>query len=198
MKRTGGVRIFDSLIKARNKNILNENATYVVIEYEAVNKWGDYTLKQNIFLKALQNDNEDLVRRVLIIFIQVRFEAIKIELCRLTKQTEQQDTRILAASALTDFNDKSTVPYMILVLKEVYIKYKDPIGIKVLATIFTFGISSILDSISADMSRNDFNSRVAEIGKGLSRITRTDYGGSYGHWLEWAILNGYSVDGVNK
>lgn len=174
-----------------------EKETTIIIGYEAVNKWGNDDLKQKIYLGALKNDNETLVRGALYIFKGAKSDAIISELCRLTKKGEQQDTRIIAASTLGKFNEKKTVPFLISVLKEDYTEENNPIGIEILATIFTFGISSILDRISANMDRNDFNSQMGDIAEGLSWITGADYGTSYEEWLDWGVLHGYTVDGIN-
>jgi hypothetical protein len=119
------------------------------------------------------------------------------ELCRLTRQADQQDTRIIAASSLAGYKNKAAVPYLISVLKEVYSETREPLGIKLLSTIFTFGISSILESISADMSRNEFNAQLEDIASGLSGLTGADYGVSYQDWLDWGVYHGYTVDGIN-
>lgn len=181
-------------------NIINdkkENETYVIIAYEAVNKWGKYILKQQIYLEALKSNNEALARGALYIFSKVKSDVIMDQLCRLTRQAEQQDTRIIAASNLAGYKNKIAVPYMISVLKEVYIEDSEPLGIKLISTIFTFGISAILESISADMSRNEFDAQMWDIAAGLEMITGADNGTSYTEWLDWGVYHGYTVDGIN-
>jgi len=174
-----------------------EADVYVIIAYEAVDKWGKYIIKQKVYLLALQSDNEVLIQGAMYIFNTVRSKPIMSALCRLIKKGEYQDTRIIAASALSGYDDKEAVPYLISALKEVYYEEREPLGIKLLSTIFTFGISSILDSISSSMSEKDFDSRMRNIASGLSRITNADNGISYEEWLDWGVYHGYSVDGMN-
>ncbi|MBN2442601.1 MAG: hypothetical protein JXJ04_14700 [Spirochaetales bacterium] len=178
-------------------NKKNEKEAIIIICYEGINRWGNPELKQKIYLEALRNPREVLVRGALYIFGYMTSTTIVDELCRLTKQGETQTTRIKAASTLGELNEKKGIPYLISVLKENYIEEKGSLGIDILSGILTFGISAIMDTISAHMSRKEFDSGLRGISSSLKRMTGVDNGTSYETWLDWGILHGYTIDGIN-
>jgi hypothetical protein len=174
-----------------------EGETYKIIGYEAVNKWGSTKEKHSVYIAALRGKNEILIRGALLIFGYLRSDTIVSELCRLTKQGTMQDIRLTAAATLSDINEEKALPYLISVLKETYTEERNPIGIEILSGIFTFGISSILERLSSDMSKKEFDRRMNTINTGLIRLTGVRQLSTYEEWLDWAVFQGYTVDGIN-
>lgn len=182
--------IFKSILE--NK----EEPRYRLIAFRAVNKWDGDAAKHAAFLDALRSQDETLVQGGMFVFTSVRSDAVKTELCRLVKKGGSQLTRITAVLRLKDYTTTDIVPYFILGLREEYIQ-RERGGVDIFATVITLGIASIFYDINQKHKKRSFEDTKAEIAAYLKKITGADNGASYPAWSEWAIYNGYTVDGAN-
>ena len=75
--------------------------------------------------------------------------------------------------------------------------YHERGGGDIFASVITIGISSIFDDLYQKQRKKVFESSKQDIAAHLKKITGADNGTSGEKWTEWAILNGYSINGVN-
>ena len=188
--------LFLEIIRGKSKDNEKERIAHLLVAYKAVNKWGDSALKETIFLEGLQNKNEMAAQSALLVFKKTQSPAITGELFRLVKQGEYQQTRMLAALRLADVRSKAVVPYLILALNERF-QPAERGAIDYIAGVLTLGISAILSDIHQRSRQGSFNARKTRIAKALASITGAANGTSYRAWRDWAVYNGYTVNGRN-
>jgi len=190
---TDDLPIFQDII------IKNEGPKWVFVSCMAIDKWGTSSLKEKVFQTVLNNKDETLVSAVLKIFMNVQSDALMDRLRALVKNGGYQETRVLSAERLTNYHSKEVIPSLITILDEVYIN--ESMGVDLVAAAFTLGISAVFESISKTLTKNagkdQFYGRLEGISRELSSRTGVKIGVDYKAWFDWAILNGYTVNGVN-
>lgn len=174
----------------------NEDGKLVVKSYEAVNKWATSEQKKEIYLLALKKKNNTLVQAALLIFDE-QSNAITRELMRQAKNNPIQNIRVTAVEKLVRLGTLDVVPAAIPILKEQFISDDSINGADVIASIFSLGFTSLIDKYSKKQTRKNFYNRLSVIAKKLVAITGVDNGTDYRKWFDWAIYQGYTVEGVN-
>ncbi|MCP4134948.1 MAG: hypothetical protein GY754_28495 [bacterium] len=184
------LELFLGVIKRKEKSM------YQVIAYKGVQKWGSVKLKHKIFLNSLKESDETLVRAGLLIFESTRSKDIKLNLFRLIKKGKSQSTRLSATMRLTEYRTKDVIPYLVISLDERFMR-RERGGVDMALAAFTFGITSIFDDLNQKSRKSSFSDKKRKIINTLKKITRVNKGGSYKEWSEWAVLNGYTINGIN-
>lgn len=182
--------IFQSVIgrKEEPKNML--------VAYKGINRLGDETMKHRVFLDALGSGDESLAQGAMYIFTGVRSDNVMALLIRAVKKSGGQSTRMTALSRLREYASTDVIPPLVMGLDERFTQ-RERGGSDIFATIITIGIASVFDDLYEKQRKKTFESSKKEIAAHLKKITGADNGTSYEKWLEWAIGNGYSVNGVN-
>lgn len=174
-----------------------EKEEHILIAYEAVNKWGNYTEKVKVFLGALQSGNETLIQGACYVFQYVRSPEIKKTLVGIVKNARYQESRLLAAEQLIGYVDRDVLPALILVLKENYQGRDYSSGADIFASVVTLGISSIFNKVDRQRSKKAFASRKKNILNVLVARTGENFGYDFSKWKQWVVLQGEIVEGEN-
>jgi hypothetical protein len=173
-----------------------EEPKYMLVAFKAVNRLGDAELKQRVFVDALAGKDQGIAQGAMYIFTGVRSDRAMELLCRLVKTGETQQVRMTALSRLREYTSRDIVPSLVLGLDERFM-YHERGGGDIFASIITIGISSIFDDLYQKQRKKVFESSKQDIANHLKRITGADNGTSGEKWTEWAVLNGYSINGAN-
>jgi len=174
----------------------NEKPAYVIRSYKGVKRWGSIKLQRRIFLDSLNKNIESQHQAALIIFHNVTSIPIKKRIIRLVYKAILQRTRILGGLALTKYSTKDIIPPLIALLDEPY-KARERGGIDTVLTGFTFGITSIFDDIRRRSERSDYRSNILKLLNKLQTLSGKNFGHSKKLWKDWAVFNGYTIEGVN-
>ena len=182
--------IFRSVIERK------EEPKNMLVAYKGINRLGDETMKHRVFLDALGSGDETLAQGAMYTFTGVRSEKVMASLIRVVKKSGSQSTRMTALSRLREYTAPDIVPPLVMGLDERFIHHERGGG-DIFATIITIGIASVFDDLYQKQRKKTFESSKKEIAAHLKKITGADNGTSYDAWFEWAINNGYSINGVN-
>ncbi|MFC1670172.1 hypothetical protein ACFL20_07235 [Spirochaetota bacterium] len=173
-----------------------EPPKYRLVAYRAVAKWGNPALKLRIFIEAMGEKDETLTQGGLYIFKKVKSVKVMKLLCRIVKKGKFQKTRIPAAMRLLEYRSKEIIPSLVLILNEKFIP-KEQGGVDVFLAAVTFGLVPILDLAHQRHRKSSFYGKQIAVGNHLKGLTGMDFNTSYEKWFEWAIYNGYTINGVN-
>lgn len=182
--------IFRSVIERK------EETGNMLAAYKGINRLGDNALKHSVFLDALDAGDEGLAQGAIYIFTGVRSDRIMASLIRTVKKSGSQSTRMAALSRLLEYTSPDVVPPLVMGLDERFIR-RERGGSDIFATIITIGMASVFDDLYEKRRKKTFESGMKDIAAHLKKITGADNGTSYEKWYEWAINNGYSVNGDN-
>lgn len=170
----------------------------VIVAFTGINKWADTATKKKFYINGLNHKDSDIVYGAMVAFPKVYSATIMKRLCVLVRDAETQSIRFEAADQLIDYNSKSNIPFLILPLRE---QYTAPAGmppfLKGFLGVISFGIIPIFDGISARHSKRSFENRKYHIAKALKNLSGQSFGTDYDGWADWAIYEGYTVDGEN-
>jgi len=147
-------------------------------------------------LEALGSGDDSLAQGAMYIFTGVRSDGVMASLIRVVKKSGTQSTRMTALSRLREYTSPDVIPPLVMGLDERFIQ-RERGGSDIFATIITIGIASVFDDLYEKQRKKTFESSKKEIAAHLKKITGVDNGTSYDKWSEWAIGNGYSINGVN-
>jgi hypothetical protein len=167
-----------------------------ILAAKAAMLWGTEVAKKEIYLYLLQNANDIIVAPAIIIFENVKSDEIMQELCRISKKSQSQITRSNASYALTAYETTQIIPYLILALGEEFL-YEKLSGLDVLTGVMSIGTTALSKGIPLLQTKAEFDNRKFKIAETIKKITNVDNGISYTKWFDWAIYNGYTVNGVN-
>jgi hypothetical protein len=173
-----------------------ESAENILIAYKGVSRYGKQDLKHKIYLSALHETDESLVQGALLTFEGLTGEKIKLRLCCLAAAGTYQRTRMLAGLGLTGYSDKKIIPFLIPLLKEEYIQ-RERGGVDMFIAGLTLGISSIMDDLSEKSKRSGFKEIILKIHAHLKKTAGIPIENDFAAWNEWAVHEGYTVDGKN-
>ena len=158
--------------------------------------WATEVAKKEIYLFILQKGNEVLVAPSIIIFENVKSDEIREELCRVSKKSQSQITRSNASYALIVYDTTLIIPYLIPALGEEFL-YEKLTGLDVLTGLMSLGTTALAKGLPLLQTKEEFENRKVKIAETLKKLTNVDNGTSFTKWFDWAIYNGYSVNGVN-
>jgi hypothetical protein len=182
--------IFRSVIERK------EEPKNMLVAYKGINRLGDEPMKHRVFLEALNSGDETLAQGAMYIFTGVRSESVMAALIRVVKKSGSQSSRMTALSRRREYTSPEAIPPLVMGLDEHFIHHERGGG-DIFATIITIGIASVFDDLYEKQRKKTFESSKKEIAAHLKKITGVDNGTSYEKWSEWAINNGYSINGVN-
>ncbi|MBK8398120.1 MAG: hypothetical protein IPL26_23130 [Leptospiraceae bacterium] len=176
-----------------NANAPNEER---ILAVKAAMLWGTEVAKKEIYLFVLQKANEVVVAPSIIIFENVKSEEIREELCKHSKTAQSQITRSNASYALIVYDTTQNIPYLIPALNEEFL-YEKLTGLDVLTGLMSLGTTALAKGLPLLQTKAEFENRKIKIVDALKKLTGVDNGTSYSKWFDWAIYNGYSINGVN-
>ena len=177
-----------------NANAPNEER---ILAVKAAMLWGTEIAKKEIYLFVLQKANEIVVAPSIMIFENVKSDEIREELFRYSKKGQSQITRSNACYALTFYDSNQVIPYLIIGLSEEFL-YEKLTGVDILTGLLSLGSSALAKSLPLLQTKAEFENRKIKIAETLKKITNVDNGLSYQKWFDWAVYNGYTVNGVNS
>lgn len=180
------------------KILLNGNAPMEerILAVKATMLWATEVAKKEAYLFILQKANEVVVAPAIIIFENVKSEEIREELCRVSKKSQSQITRSNASYALTVYDTTQVIPYLIPALSEEFL-YEKLTGLDVLTGLMSLGTTALAKGLPLLQTKAEFDNRKIKIGEALKKLTKVDNGISFSKWFDWAVYNGYTVNGVN-
>lgn len=167
-----------------------------ILAAKAAMLWATEVAKKEIYLFILQKGNEVLVAPSIIIFENVKSDEIREELCRVSKKSQSQITRSNASYALIVYDTTLIIPYLIPALGEEFL-YEKLTGLDVLTGLMSLGTTALAKGLPLLQTKEEFENRKVKIAETLKKLTNVDNGTSFTKWFDWAIYNGYSVNGVN-
>jgi hypothetical protein len=176
-----------------NANAPNEER---ILAVKAAMLWGTEVAKKEVYLFILQKANEVVVAPSIIIFENVKSDEIREELCRVSKKSQSQITRSNASYALTVYDTTQILPYLIPALNEEFL-YEKLSGLDVLTGIMSLGTTALAKGLPLLQTKAEFDNRKIKIAEALKKLTNVDNGTSFTKWFDWAVYNGYTVNGVN-
>lgn len=176
-----------------NANAPNEER---ILAVKAAMLWGTEVAKKEVYLFILQKANEVVVAPSIIIFENVKSDEIREELCRVSKKSQSQITRSNASYALTVYDTTQIIPYLIPALNEEFL-YEKLSGLDVLTGIMSLGTTALAKGLPLLQTKAEFDNRKIKIAEALKKLTNVDNGTSFTKWFDWAVYNGYTVNGVN-
>ena len=176
-----------------NANAPNEER---ILAVKAAMLWGTEVAKKEVYLFILQKANEVVVAPSIIIFENVKSDEIREELCRVSKKSQSQITRSNASYALTVYDTTQILPYLIPALNEEFL-YEKLSGLDVLTGIMSLGTTALAKGLPLLQTKAEFDNRKIKIAESLKKLTNADNGTSFTKWFDWAVYNGYTVNGVN-
>ena len=176
-----------------NANAPNEER---ILAVKAAMLWGTEVAKKEVYLFILQKANEIVVAPSIIIFENVKSDEIREELCRVSKKSQSQITRSNASYALTVYDTTQIIPYLIPALNEEFL-YEKLSGLDVLTGIMSLGTTALAKGLPLLQTKAEFDNRKIKIAEALKKLTNVDNGTSFTKWFDWAVYNGYTVNGVN-
>ena len=176
-----------------NANAPNEER---ILAVKAAMLWGTEVAKKEVYLFILQKANEIVVAPSIIIFENVKSDEIREELCRVSKKSQSQITRSNASYALTVYDTTQIIPYLIPALNEEFL-YEKLSGLDVLTGIMSLGTTALAKGLPLLQTKAEFDNRKIKIAESLKKLTNADNGTSFTKWFDWAVYNGYTVNGVN-
>lgn len=176
-----------------NANAPNEER---ILAVKAAMLWGTEVAKKEVYLFILQKANEVVVAPSIIIFENVKSDEIREELCRVSKKSQSQITRSNASYALTVYDTTQIIPYLIPALNEEFL-YEKLSGLDVLTGIMSLGTTVLAKGLPLLQTKAEFDNRKIKIAEALKKLTNVDNGTSFTKWFDWAVYNGYTVNGVN-
>ncbi len=176
-----------------NANAPNEER---ILAVKAAMLWGTEVAKKEVYLFILQKANEVVVAPSIIIFENVKSDEIREELCRVSKKSQSQITRSNASYALTVYDTTQIIPYLIPALNEEFL-YEKLSGLDVLTGIMSLGTTALAKGLPLLQTKAEFDNRKIKIAEALKKLTNVDNGASFTKWFDWAVYNGYTVNGVN-
>lgn len=175
---------------------LKEEPKNMLVAYKGINRLGDDQLRHRVFLEALGSGDDSLARGAMYIFTGVRSDGVMASLIRVVRKSGTQSTRMTALSRLREYTSPDVIPPLVMGLDERFIQ-RERGGSDIFATIITIGIASVFDDLYEKQRKKTFETSRKEIAAHLKKITGVDNGTSYDKWSEWAIGNGYSINGTN-
>ncbi|HMV41663.1 MAG TPA: hypothetical protein PLP72_01485 [Leptospiraceae bacterium] len=176
-----------------NANAPNEER---ILALKAAMLWASEIAKKEIYLFILQKGNEIVVAPSIMIFENIKSDEIREELFRYSKKGQSQITRSNACYALTYYETDQVIPYLIVGLSEEFL-YEKLTGIDILTGLMSLGTSALAKGLPLLQTKAEFENRKIKIAETLKKLAKVDYGVSYQKWFDWAIYNGYTVNGVN-
>lgn len=186
-----GYEIFQKILL--NANAPNEER---ILAVKATMLWASEVAKKEVYLFILQKANEIVIAPSIIIFENVKSDEIREELCRISKKSQSQITRSNASFALTVYDTNQIIPYLIPALSEEFL-YEKLTGLDVLAGLMSLGTTALAKGLPLLQTKAEFDNRKIKIAEALKKLTNVDHGTSYTKWFDWAVYNGYTVNGVN-
>jgi hypothetical protein len=180
------------------KILLNGNAPIEerILAVKATMLWATEVAKKEAYLLILQKANEVVVAPAIIIFENVKSDEIREELCRVSKKSQSQITRSNASYALTVYDTNQVIPYLIPALSEEFL-YEKLTGLDVLTGLMSLGTTALAKGLPLLQTKAEFDNRKIKIADALKKLTKVDNGTSFLKWFDWAVYNGYTVNGVN-
>ncbi len=180
------------------KILLNGNAPMEerILAVKATMLWATEVAKKEAYLFILQKANEVVVAPAIIIFENVKSDEIREELCRVSKKSQSQITRSNASYALTVYDTTQVIPYLIQALSEEFL-YEKLTGLDVLTGLMSLGTTALAKGLPLLQTKAEFDNRKIKIAEALKKLTKVDNGTSFSKWFDWAVYNGYTVNGVN-
>ncbi len=167
-----------------------------ILAVKAAMLWATEVAKKEAYLYILQKANEVVVAPAIIIFENVKSDEIREELCRVSKKSQSQITRSNASYALTVYETNQVIPYLIPALAEEFL-YEKLTGLDVLTGLMSLGTTALAKGLPLLQTKAEFDNRKIKIAEALKKLTKVDNGISFSKWFDWAVYNGYTVNGVN-
>jgi len=167
-----------------------------ILAVKAAMLWATEVAKKEIYLFILQKGNEVLVAPSIIIFENVKSDEIREELFRVSKKSQSQITRSNASYALIGYDTTLIIPYLIPALGEEFL-YEKLTGLDVLTGLMSLGTTALAKGLPLLQTKEEFENRKIKIAETLKKLTNVDNGTSFTKWFDWAIYNGYSINGAN-
>lgn len=170
----------------------------LVAAYTGVAKWADPKVQREKCLAALRSKSEERARAGIAAFT-VSDPEITTQICRIGRKGTAQRTRVEAASRLirepvpAAGKRDEVVPILVATLKEEFAAREET---PIVMNLLTLGLAGTFDSLSHGWNKKAFDHTIAAIDVALEKRTGVKNTG-YEAWLEWAILQGHTVDGRN-
>jgi len=165
--------------------------------YDAVDRWGSTEQKRETYLGALQGTDESLAYGAMLTFSGVYTQEIEDELCDWTRRAGSVEMAFTAADQLGRYGDEDVIPSLIAVLDVQYQPLPETPFWSGVFGVLTVGILPIFEGIARRWDAREFEARKADVAAGLTRLTGQHLGTDYEAWREWAVFEGYTIDGAN-